>query len=465
MSSNITSNKSFRRDAFYERNHFFVPGDNVIVAFQITGKITESQLQNGIQLIRTIHPMIGVHIEFDEEKRAWFVSDNTPPCSWKIIPRENDRTWIQAVLAEYWEPFQISKGPLVRFLLVEGNEFSDLVVIAQHAICDGLSLVYLLRDLMTAVGCPDKELLPQNNIPTIKEVYNLNKIKLNPLIKKIVPKINQIWKQYEITFDEKDYHPMYEAFQAHKLNALKWELTKDVTMKLVERCHQEKISVNSALYCAILYVQYQLQGDRDKFRRNIMMPVNIRNLVSPPIGEGVGLFAGGEAFPINMKWKNKFWDEAHKVHIQLQKHLSPDSIFSTAKKVMLFEPSFMDARTMMFLGALIPTPPPKYQELMKIVEKARLLKKIKSKSSNNPIQLGSVLTNLGILSIPEVYGKFRLENVVLMPPNSPLAEKLIGVVTFQNRLQGTMAFAEKTLNPEMATQFVTKLVDFIKNQL
>jgi len=98
----MSTNKSFRRDAIYERSHLFVPGDNVIVAFRIKGKISREALENSLQKVKESHPMINTHIEFDETHKAWFVSDKIPPCKLTIIPRTDDNTWIDAVLGEYF---------------------------------------------------------------------------------------------------------------------------------------------------------------------------------------------------------------------------------------------------------------------------------------------------------------------------------------------------------------------------
>ncbi len=409
--------------------------------------------------------MIGVHIEFDVNRKAWFVSEGTPSCPLMVTKREDEKTWLQAVFDEYSVPFQISRGPLIRFLWIRGEQVTELVAFAQHSICDGLSLVFLLRDFLSLLGDPYASLVQQHYLPTLRQAYDLDSINLNPFLQKVVTKFNALWKQHQVHFTEEDFRPLHEAFQTHHLNAVLWALDKDVTEKFTARCHQENVSVNSALYCAILVVQHQLQGDREAFRKNILMPVSIRNFVKPPIGEGVGLFAGGEGFSVKMKWRLPFWRQARQMHQELQKRIRPESIFANARKVMQLDPTFMDARVMLFLGAMLPKPPPKYQELLRVIENDRLLAKMKAKKTQNQIQLGSVLTNIGALKIPEKYGPYLLDNVIFLPPNSPLAEKLIGVVTYKNRLQGTIAFAEKSFDAQIAARFSSVLVEFIKTMI
>lgn len=453
---------SFRRDAFYERSHFFVPGNYVVVMFRVLGVIDKESLQNALIELRICHPMLGVHIEFDQESKAWFVAEGTPPCQLKEIPRITDDSWYQAVFAEYAIPFDVHHGPLIRFLWIHDREKSELIAFAQHSICDGLSLTYLLKDLMQKLGNPSSALVPKTYIPTFREIYDLDSIKINWLVKKVLTKFNTAWKQMNLSLNEDDFRPLHTAFASSNLKLLTWSLEPEITQQLVARCHQEKVSVNSALYCAILNTQYKLQGDHDIFRRNIMMPVNIRNYVNPPIGEAVGLFAGGESFSIKMNWKNPFWKQARQIHQEFQKRMTPTYVFTHAKKLTMLEPNLMEGRAFLFLGKLTPEATPKYQEMMALLEKDRLLAKMKKKVLQTQLQMGSLLTNLGVASIPEKYGNLLLDQIYLLPPVSPFAEKLIGVVTYKNRLQGSIAYAEKNLNSALANQFATELVNLIK---
>jgi len=128
---------SFRRQAFYERGHLYVPGNNVVVALQVQGPVSVDALRGAIPALRRIHPMIGVHLEFDDANMGWFVAGETPLCPVRVHPRTDANSWLRAVYDEYWKPFSISEGPLIRFLVIQGDSLSEVVAFAQHAICDG----------------------------------------------------------------------------------------------------------------------------------------------------------------------------------------------------------------------------------------------------------------------------------------------------------------------------------------
>lgn len=49
-------------------------------------------------------------------------------------------------------------GPLVRFVLVYSPQVSDLIIFAAHAICDGIALANLVRDILICYGEPNNPL-------------------------------------------------------------------------------------------------------------------------------------------------------------------------------------------------------------------------------------------------------------------------------------------------------------------
>lgn len=456
---------TLRRNAFYERSHLFMPGNNVVVAFQLIGKISAEELRTAVEKARKKHPLIGAHLEFDENQQAWFVTDNTPDIPIDVYPEKPNENWIQKVLSTYWEKFSITQGPLLKFLLIQGQNTSELAVIAQHAICDGLSLVYLLRDILQFLTNPELSIEPIDQLPTIAERYDLEGIKLHPLISKIVSKFNALWQSKHMVLNEEDLIPVHEVFSDWKVNAVFWHLGQQETEKFVNLCKKNGISVNSALYCAIITLQSKIQGNKEKFRRNIMMPINIRNFLDPPVGEEVGLYAGGEMFKLKVNPKSDFWKQAKKVDRKLKKRINPQGMFAQAKKMLLMDPSLMEARTMAFLGPMMQEPTEKYLKLVEILDSDPFLRKMKNQNAAGNIMMGSVLTNIGKLNIPEEYGHLKLSQVFFLPPSSPMAEKIIGVCTYKGILQGTLSFTEKNLSPEIAAEFAKSLVEFIKAQI
>ena len=58
---------------------------------------------------------------------------------------------------EYKIRFKLATGPLARFVLLQSDEISEILIICHHVICDGTSLAILARDLLLYVGNPDRK--------------------------------------------------------------------------------------------------------------------------------------------------------------------------------------------------------------------------------------------------------------------------------------------------------------------
>ena len=89
------------------------------------------------------HKLLNCHIETDQENKVWYVIDK------KLSPEVNtpDSKNINKILInELKHRFDFEKGPLIRFTLLNQTE-TTLIINCHHAICDGMSLVYLFNDI------------------------------------------------------------------------------------------------------------------------------------------------------------------------------------------------------------------------------------------------------------------------------------------------------------------------------
>lgn len=105
-----------------------------------------------------MHPLVGAKIVFDNEHNAWFSTDNVHKPFFKTVNRISDTQWLEELQHEIQIPFNPKTGPMIRLVLVHSEAVSDLVIICNHSICDGMSLAYLIRDLLSSYTNPEKKL-------------------------------------------------------------------------------------------------------------------------------------------------------------------------------------------------------------------------------------------------------------------------------------------------------------------
>ncbi|NJM69853.1 MAG: hypothetical protein HC862_06300 [Scytonema sp. RU_4_4] len=121
---------------------------------RIKGRFTVDRLQQALNLVQQRHPLLRVCILLDEAERPWFVEDSTS-IPLRVVQRQSEQCWQREVEQEIVTSFDWSKAPLVRVVLVHSDvELSELIVVCHHAIADGISGTYLIRDILQAITTP-----------------------------------------------------------------------------------------------------------------------------------------------------------------------------------------------------------------------------------------------------------------------------------------------------------------------
>ncbi|MFX0077089.1 MAG: condensation domain-containing protein [Candidatus Hermodarchaeota archaeon] len=454
-------NDTFVRSATFERGHIFMPGYNVIMVARIKGQFSETALRTAIQKIRQRHPLLGVHIEFDENHQAWFTSRNTLDIPLKVYPRTSDKAWLEACSEENKIPFRLDTGPLLRVIWVKDTSVSELILLGQHAICDGASLVFLMRDLLMYLGDPTMEVEVLDDLPTLDKAANLDQIKLNLILRKVIAQLTEIWKSNEIRFVLEDFEPLQTVFNEGNFQILTYELSPEETEELIQKSREHKVTVNSVLYSALLSAQLEIEGTEKNYLQNILLPINLRPYLNlrPDI---VGFYAGGESFPHKVTLKKNFWRRTRDLHVYLQKHITMDAMLSNAKRLFSLPPTWIEARSILFLGNKLPESNPKYDKLLEVVKKSSLLQRIVKSNLMEEFQIGLALTNLGNMEIPLQYGELELETIFFVPPTNLLAEKVIGILTVGGKLRIVISYLEKYLKTEIAQSLLNRALEIIK---
>lgn len=304
-----------------------------------------------------------------------------------------------------------------------------------------------------------------DDLPTLDQAANLDLIKLNPIIRKLLTKFSDVWKSNEIIFSPEDFAPLQTVFNASNYQILIHELTSEETDQLIRVSQEHKVTVNSVLYSALLSAQLEIQGNEKKYLQNIMLPIDLRAYLNPPIGEVVGIYAGGEIFPHKVTLKKNFWRRTRALHSHLQKHITRDTMLGNAKRQYSLPPTLVDARMMMFVGSKLPEPKPKYDQLLEIVQKSSFLRKLREKNLGEELLIGMVLTNLGKMDIPLQYGDLELESIFFIPPASLLAEGVLGILTVGGKLRIAVSYLEKYLKTEIAQRLLNRALEIIKENL
>jgi len=446
---NITG--CIRKVTNLERVYFWTPYSNVSMITKINGDVSPEKLRFAINTVQKMHPLLGTRIVFDEDHNAWFSTDNVPQPSLKIIDRVSDTHWFKELQHEITIPFDLEKGPMIRFMLIHSENVSELVIICNHSICDGMALAYLVRDLLGYHENPEKEIkvVPPLNMTDFlpKKGFSIPSI----MMRLFISQANRKWKKNPYTFKYEDSVALQNAYwDKHMFNTVLLELEPHKTKDLSKRCRANGVTIGSAVTAAFIAAREEIKGPFKKNQKQIWIPFDLRRHAQEKIGDVFCLCVGAPSFPYTYNSKKSFWENVSLLHDQI--HERVEKLDSDALEVLDFDPTLMDA-----LSSFAPfekVVPEAYDQTENLLQFSNDKKNIAfsfAKKSENMVP-GTIPSNLGRLNIPETYGGLKMDRMVFLPVMSNSVPLTLGGVSIDDRLVFSIIYPEPKNNDGSLTQ-------------
>lgn len=418
---------SFRRKIGSERIMLMLPL-NVVMVARIRGTVDCSRIATALEHLKSRHPFLAVRVQIDDDGTGSYVAAEVPPFTIHVEPRQCEEQWIACAKQELRTSFPIETGPLVRCLLIQSTEVSEIILCGHHAICDGMSLGYLLRDLLKYLAEPMHESKNPIDPPPIDFTTVPTPPSTNVLLRFMMSRINKKWAAKNIRLSEAEMRRMHQAFweKNSAIQVLAWTLDPEATAGLVKRCRAENVTVNTALWTAFLGAQYDVQCDRQRYRQRSALAVNTRDKLKVPVDDAFGFYASSLTVKLPYAPEKSFWENARQVHLKIANELSRTNIFRMLFAEMV-HPTLLDSLYFSKYGLLLDETMPK--KLLRIM-------------GWHKITYGYAITNVGRFDIPSTYGKLQLEAVYGPLFYSDVEEKIVGAITVSGRLSCTLTCNE-----------------------
>jgi len=397
----------------------------------------------------------------DENSEPWYTNEKVPENPLKVVQRTSDGDWNRELLNEYKIRFKLATGPLVRFVLLQSHEISEILIICHHVICDGTSLAILARDLLLYVGDTDRKIQETPEPPLATPDNFPIEIKIGKAITFAIKTLNKKWQKSKVIFDDEDEDNIFRAFwDNYNFKIISVELSEEETSNLVENCRQHGITVNSALNTTFLAARNSIRGPFKGGKPNIMVPVNTRKRYKKSIGEYVGVYVSG--FQVNLSYNPKkgFWENAKIFNDKAKENLHINKIFEFAAVTDLVDQSMVDARQFTFFGNLVPSNFSRYEKIHTYCndEKNIANKRAKKQIPKLPVL---AITNLGLLDYPTKYGSLELDRFIFVTSGTPNIELVIPVVTVAGKLGFTINYLEETTDTETMEKIKTEALKYL----
>jgi hypothetical protein len=134
---------------------------------EIEGTVDAATLRPALDQVRERHPILQARIAHDEELGTVFHKSGRP-IELKMIYAGRDADWRPAVERELQRPMGNGSDALLRVTALRAPGVTTIVLTLHHAIADGLSAVWMLHDLLSALAGEQLEAFKSS--PPIEEM-------------------------------------------------------------------------------------------------------------------------------------------------------------------------------------------------------------------------------------------------------------------------------------------------------
>lgn len=437
----INNSKYIRKLSNLERMYLWSPYSDVSMVTRIKGYFSGDRLRNALNIILQMHPLVGAKIVFDDEYNAWFSTDNVIKPIFKTVNRISDTQWLEELQHEIQIPFNPETGPIIRFVLLHSETVSDLVVICNHSICDGMSLIYLVRDLLNSYTNPGKEIkvIPPIDIMNFfpRGCFSLQSV----IMKLFMGCANRKWEKNPYYFTRKDAVALQDAYwEKYKFNTVLLELGPPETESLLERCRNNGVSIGSVVITAFIAAHEDVIGPFVGNQKQLWVPFDLRRHATIPIDDVFCFCVGSPRFSYTYKSNKSFWDNCLVLHKEIHKRV--EKLDSAAVETPDFDPTLLDAlSTFALLKDIVPEAYRKTENLSRFIQDEKNIAFSFAKKSAHMIP-GTIASNLGRLEIPETYGDLKIEKMIFIPVISDSVSLNLGGISIGNNLVFSLSYAE-----------------------
>jgi hypothetical protein len=255
---------------------------NGALAAQITGHTTVQQWRDALDAVQQRHPLLSVCIDTTFNRVPHFRRVIGQRIPLRVVTSPNVR-WQREIAEEINEPFTPDQAPLFRAVLLYQETHCIFILSSHHAVCDGSSRVFLLRDVLLALSGHALEALL---LESSREI--LFGTQQRTCIEPGLPSFTA----------QRPLLPHVEGIK----------LTPEQTTALQRRAREEGVTIHAAISAALTIAGRAIdEGWRNNPLR-IMSPAEIRDILGLK-DQCMVSFGGGE-ISIASGGPMRFWDLA-----------------------------------------------------------------------------------------------------------------------------------------------------------
>lgn len=385
-----------------ERTNLFEP--NVYIQFfvKIEGVFSLEDLLTAVKSAYIANETTMSKVVLEKGGLAFYEKMNESGCKvsivhedWRTLIRENEKV-----------PFNIEHGELIRTFVIPSEEGAALLIMAHHLVGDGKSITFFLEDIMKALTGKKLDYKP---VQLIKKESFPQKSRISVIIKLYVSRFNRKWKRMGSNFTWEDYYKIHKEYWKNNSSRIIYEtFSKEEMSKIKGYAKKAEVSLNSYIVTAFL--------EANRRNKTVGIPIDIRK----DSNRAMSNQTSGISVDYIYSDSKTFGENAAEVHSEIYKRLEqPNKKYFVLQFISLFEPFLLDSVLLYTYGL--------YNNAI-----SKKLAKVMGYEGGKTRELG--ITNLAKLDISDVYGEYKVKNIIFVPPVVSYAKHIIGVSTIGDEM-------------------------------
>ncbi|WP_181358474.1 condensation domain-containing protein [Taibaiella chishuiensis] len=245
---------------------------NCVFAVTLEGRLQQERIEAAFARLLVKHPLLRAAIREDEPQRPYFeIAATAPKAAVEVLPRQGNEDWMQVAMAQWQQPFDYRQAPLMRVCWLKGETVSDLVIVLPHCICDGGTIVNLMRELLAGIAGQDQpagsylsfsfvsELVAQQQLPGKGALLKAR------LLSGVAGGVLSLLTRNKTVATGRQHY------------MVRWSVDRELSQQLISACKAAGTSVQAALGTAFLQAFGTVLGAQAK--NKLICPVDIRKAV------------------------------------------------------------------------------------------------------------------------------------------------------------------------------------------
>ena len=255
---------------------------NHALAAQITGHTTVQQWLDALDALQQRHPLLSVRIDTTFSRVPHFRRVTGQRIPLRVVTSPGAQ-WQQEIAETVNAPFTPDQAPLFRAVLLHQETHCTFILSSHHAVSDGISLIFLLRDILLALSGHALETLV------------------------LAPSREVLFGAQQRTSTDPGVPSL--AAQRHPMPHVEGvKLTQEETTTLHRRAREEGVTIHAAISAALTIAGRAIDESWRKSPLRIMSPAEVRDILG--LKDQCMVSLGGGEISIAPSGSMTFWELA-----------------------------------------------------------------------------------------------------------------------------------------------------------